>query len=375
MPAQKEIRMGQMPFHRFLEIVRGGFVGLAIGDALGVHVETCSHEEIMKATGGEGVAGYILPKQTRVKDTEDLPHGSTSDDTQLALVTSRSLARRRGFDLHDQAAALVEAYETSEFGWGGTTARAAMAFKKWRDTRGKEGRHPEHPTPPPEKEGGSAGNGPAMKIFPLAAYDLFGRYDTDEVFLAHAMDLGRMTHGDLRASIASVALGHAIAAFADAPADRFREETSARVMERAVRAEKAYRYCRPQTPAFSLYLARAFALMDDPVALREEVNAGFLAVHGVPFAIATALRHPDDFRTAVLEGVNAGHDTYTIGSMIGAMLGCRVGAGGIPGEWRDGLRGADGIIAGADALAMACYGLDPDDAKRAFPPWLKDGLH
>src|SRR5512142_3055186 len=86
----------------FLESIRGGFVGLGVGDALGVPVETLSHEAILAATGGKGVDGYIEPKQTRVKDTGNLPPGSTSDDTQLALVTSRSLCRCRGFSLRDQ---------------------------------------------------------------------------------------------------------------------------------------------------------------------------------------------------------------------------------------------------------------------------------
>lgn len=363
----------------FLDTVRGGFVGLGVGDALGVPVETLNHEAILAATGGKGVEGYIEPKQTRIKDTAGLPPGSTSDDTQLARVTARSLCRCRGFDLRDQGLALVEEFEASTFGWGGTTTEAAIAIKKWRDSGGKEGRHPECPAPPAKTDGASAGSGPAMKVFPLAVHDLLGPGADDMVFLAHAMELGMMTHGDLRASIASVALGHAIAAFARTPRSAqersFRRAIEAHVMAVVDRAEKMYVFARPQYPPFSDYLARAFALLGDPVALRTEVNASFLAVHSVPFAIATALRSPGDFRAGVLEAVNAGRDTDTVGSMVGAMIGSRVGLGGIPAEWVAGLRDKDGIVADADLLAMVMHGHDPLDAKRVIAPWLRGKTH
>lgn len=361
-----------------LDIVRGGFVGLGVGDALGVPVETMSHDAILAATSGTGVTGYLEPKQTRVKDTEGLPPGSTSDDTQLARVTSRSLVRARGFNLVDQGHALVEEFEATTFGWGGTTKAAARAIKAWRDSGGKQGRHPEHPVPAPAVDGESAGSGPAMKIFPLAAHDLLGQGSDEMRFLSDAMELGRMTHGDLRASIASVALGHAIAAFAGAHgkhAPSLREAAKAYVMHAVVRAESMYRFVRSSEPPFSAYLAKAFALLDDPVALRTEVNATFLAVHSVPFAIATALRHPDDFRAAVLEGVNAGKDTDTVGAMVGAMVGSRLGIGGIPADWLDGLRDRDVILGEADELCMVMQGIDPLDAKRVLPPWKRDSLH
>lgn len=61
---------------------------------------------------------------------------------------------------------------------------------------------------------------------------------------------------------------------------------------------------------------------------------GFHAFESCAFAIAVALRHPNDFRMAVLEAVNAGGDTDTNASMVGAIVGARVGLFGIPEEWR-----------------------------------------
>jgi ADP-ribosyl-[dinitrogen reductase] hydrolase len=364
-------------FSSFRRAVRGGFIGLAVGDALGVPAEGHSYDWIMRKTGYQGIVGYLDPKLSCVKDTQGLPVGSTSDDTQLARVTARSLIRSRGFDIEDQGRGLIEEFERTKFGWGGTTTAAAVAIKEWRDSHGEKGRHPAAPAPVPTTEHPSAGSGPAIKVFPLAAYYLIGRNPDRAAmpFLDHAMSLALMTHGDVRACVASVALGHAIAAFARLPSfatdARDKRFIATEVMRATKRAESIHRNFRPQAPPFSAYLERAFSLLDDPLMLRTEVNTGFLAVESVPFAIATALRHPDDFHAAVCEGVSAGHDTDTVGAMIGAMIGSRVGLEGIPAEWRESLLDRDAILDEADQLCKVAFDIDPDDDKRVIPEWLK----
>lgn len=373
---------------QFAKKVRGAFLAAAIGDALGVPVETYSHEDILKATGGKGVSDYLEPSMTRVKDTQGLPKGSTSDDTQLMLVTAKSIVRSNGFNLYDQGICLVEEFERSKFGWGGTTKAAAAVIKLWRDTGGAQGRGPDVPAPPPAPPHYSNGSGPAMKVLPLAAYDLFGRHEdaAEDAFLTHAMDLGMMTHGDVRAVIASVALGQAIAAFAedDPPAlaamtPQERSEAVAlrviaRTMRFVTRAEEVYRYFRPEKPRFSERLAEAISLRNEPEKLRKTINTGFAAIESVPFAIATALRHPDDLCAGLLEGINAGKDTDTIGAMIGAMLGARSGPDAIPAKWVDGLRGHDAVLSIADQLCRVAYNYVPDDYDQ-LPPWERVILH
>lgn len=376
-----------MPFADYVRAVRGGYVGLGTGDGLGVPVETRTHKEIMRLTAGKGITDYLEPSLSRIKDTQGLPKGSTSDDDQLNRCTGRSLVISRGFNIVAQGLGLVDEYEHSKFGWGGTTTAAAIAIKEWRDSVGTKGRHPGQPAPKPTKEHPSAGSGPAMKVYALAAYELIGRNTAHArmMFLDHAMSLALMTHGDVRACMASVALGYAIGAFARlpprsaapvTPQKTFAAKTAAEILVRTKHAENVYRFFRPeQTPPFSTYLEKAFALLDDSVKLRTEVNTGFLAVESVPFAIATALRHPDNFRAAICEGVNAGHDTDTVGAMIGGMVGSRVGLDGIPAEWRSGLLDHDDLVEEANQLCLTAYGLDPNDAKRVLPPWLKNKTH
>ena len=76
-------------------------------------------------------------------------------------------------------------------------------------------------------------------------------------------------------------------------------------------------------------------LLDDPIALREKIGTNCFAMESVPFAIATFLRHPTDFRAGVLEAVNAGGDMDTTASMVGAMIGANCGLSAIPDEWKN----------------------------------------
>lgn len=55
--------------------------------------------------------------------------------------------------------------------------------------------------------------------------------------------------------------------------------------------------------------------------------------HTVPVALHAWLSHPDDFRQAVQETILCGGDTDTVAAIVGAVVGSRVGAAGIPEEW------------------------------------------
>ena len=59
--------------------------------------------------------------------------------------------------------------------------------------------------------------------------------------------------------------------------------------------------------------------------------------HTVPAVIHAWLRHPDDFKTALLEIIACGGDTDMIGAILGGIIGARGGVEGIPREWIDGI--------------------------------------
>ena len=65
------------------------------------------------------------------------------------------------------------------------------------------------------------------------------------------------------------------------------------------------------------------------------------------------LGQPADFEATLVEVVSAGGDTDTNGAVAGAVMGARVGVGGIPDRWRKNLHAPEGLTELADELLAA----------------------
>ncbi len=319
------------------ERFQGCLLGLAIGDALGMPVEMMTHEEILAATDNLGVTGYLAPIQRKIGGTRKLPAGAVTDDTILSFAVARSLIACGGFSPVDQAHELVKEFQLSTLGWGRATQRGAAELKEWFDTKGLRGRHANCPAPPPEKPGADCGNGVAMKIAPLALFDAVAYGTLSEELFRETFELGLMTHGDPRASIAALAVGDVLSYTGGYPANEYSADGLRGYIDfRVTGAESLYRFYRPSADLFSERLKNARQHNGDAADLRRAVGTSCFSLESVPFAIETYLRHPRDFRAAVLEAVNAGGDTDSTASMVGAMVGANVGLSGIPPDLADG---------------------------------------
>lgn len=346
---------------RALDRIRGCLAGVAIGDALGMPVEMMTREQIMKATGHKGVQDLMAPIQTRIGGTRNLPAGATTDDTQLTLAVARSLIKCGEFNAMDQAIELVTEFHLMPFGWGRTTRDGARQLQEYLmnpPARGT-GRHPAHPAPPPAKPGQGCGNGVAMKVAPLAAHHALRR-GLPEPFLSDVMTLGLMTHGDPRASFAAAALGMILARLFTRKEPGEGPRLISKVKQLADYAaavlESRYRFFRPnEDDTLSARLERVWGSLGDPDALMTDVGTGCFALESVPYAIGVFLRHPTDFRSATLEAVNAGGDTDSTASMVGALVGANVGLSGIPADWLEGVRTVKNAVHAADRLMKSSH--------------------
>ena len=337
---------------------RGCLMGVAIGDALGMPVEMMSPDGIRAQLGPDGITGYTDVIQRKIKGTMKLLRGSTTDDTQLSLAVARSLIRCGGLDLKDQAKELADEWNLTDFGWGRATKLAALNFGTYFSSGGKEGRHWDVPTPEPAKPGESCGNGVAMKVAPLALWSAARTGFEPEPFMTDVMRLGLMTHGDPRASFAAAAVGTVIAALTRPTTSALPDDwrypcLRTYVSMLAHSLERRFAHFRPLAPTLSEKLETAFAALGNADELRTKVGTGCFSLESVPFALGTFFRHPCNFRTGVLEAVNAGGDADSTASMVGAMIGANVGLSRIPKDLVDGLRNADHILKTADLLLDA----------------------
>ncbi len=353
-----------MDERKLIDKFRGCLLGVAVGDALGMPVEIMRPEEILAATGGQGVTGYLPPQQDKSNRTQhqllgtrQLPPGAVTDDTMLSLAVARSLINCGGYDQLDQVNEFLDEFDRSTIGWGRATKDSAKAIKLWLDSGGKAGRDPTAPADPPAKPNQGCGNGVAMKIAPLALFDALKHGILSVEFLEDALRLGRTTHGDLRASFAAMAVGDVVAMMLRCepfPTHGISASMLRRSLcDRIDGEEWRHRDELPPGDSLTTKLMIMFGHLGSAEELRQNVGTGCLCLESVPFAIGVFLRHPADFRAAVLEAVNAGGDADSTASMVGAMVGANLGLGGIPPDLRDGCLVRDEVIRLADALFAA----------------------
>ncbi|MBI4143137.1 ADP-ribosylglycohydrolase family protein [Candidatus Uhrbacteria bacterium] len=336
---------------RFRDRFRGCMVGLAVGDALGMPVETMTPDEILAATDGKGVTGFLAPLQKRFHSTALLAPGQWTDDTQLSLAIARSLIRKRGFDLADIAAEHILEFHGVRRGWGGSTTRGIEELALGR-------RKPGDPILDPKAHG--LGNGVAMKVAPLALFDVLacdeGRdcelHDQHAVawFRGTVHKLASLTHRDPCAKNGAMAIAaaviHGVGIAGNEPA-KFREPHQELLTSAAAEAHwpcpthghALYDACHLATQGSELYIRHGI-LKRTQCDVRESV----------PFVLAICREHLTSFRDGVLAAVNAGGDTDSNGAMVGAILGASHGLSAIPEEWVRGLEAHGEIIALADQL-------------------------
>src|SRR3990172_11810807 len=140
------------------EKIRGMFLGIAIGDALGMPVETLTADVIAKRFGR--IMNYLRPEGHKWYNGRDA--GTWTDDTQLSLAVAESLIANGKIDMDDLAARHVAALPTAkQFGWGRSTRKSV--------TRLSQGVHWSESGKSNEPNQGM-GNGVAMKVAPIGAW-------------------------------------------------------------------------------------------------------------------------------------------------------------------------------------------------------------
>jgi ADP-ribosyl-[dinitrogen reductase] hydrolase len=309
----------------------GSLVGCAVGDALGAPFE--------------GYWEHQLPGRKALlrgfAEVEGYPRGQYTDDTQLTLATIESIVRQRGLAPADIARSIAALWKNhSVVGPGGSCTFAANAFLKTRDwtTCGA-------PV-------GQAGNGTAMRTAALGLYFL----RDPERLPAAVADVSRITHQDPR----SVAGGVAIA-------------KAAQLLATLDTIDAGY-FCNSIADAIRPYEPRfADMIQDLPTRLREDRETALHAIAWAgssipefsrpiitPFVVPTVLaalwvllRHPSSWSEAVSEVIHLGGDVDTLGAIVGALSGVKLGVAAIPVHLTSGVLGGDRI----KTLALQYYEL------------------
>ena len=264
-------------------------------------------------------------------EVEGYPRGQYTDDTQLTLATIESIVRQRDLSPADIARSIASLWKHhSVVGPGGACTFAANAFLKTGDwaTCGA-------PV-------GQAGNGTAMRTAALGLYFL----REPERLPAAVADVSRITHQDPR----SVAGGIAIA-------------KAAQLLATLETLDEGS-FCRSIADAIRPYAATFADLIEGlPLRLQEDRETALHAIAWAgaskpefsrpiitPFVVPTVLaalwvvlQHQTSWPTAVSEAIHLGGDVDTLGAIVGALSGARLGDSAIPAHLASGVLGAEQI--------------------------------
>ncbi len=297
--------------------VRGAFLGLAIGDAIGTTVEFKPPGTFEPLTDLVGGGPFRLPA------------GAWTDDTSLAACLAESLVETGGFDPADQLRRYVRWYRDGHwsstgqcFDIGGTTRAALTHFEEHGDAT-TSGATFER----------SAANGSLMRLAPVPvafAHDparavrLAGESSRTTHALPICVDACRYYGGLLVGAARGVAKPTLLA-------PRFAPAAGLWDAE-------------PLHPDVGRVADGSFWTKEPP-AIR---GTGYVidALEAALWAFAST----DDYRGCVLAAANLGDDADTTAAIAGQLAGAHYGAEGIPADWRAKLALREGLEGLADGL-------------------------
>ncbi len=294
------------------ERVRGGLLGLLIGDALGVPYEFHPPDALPPLDAIE-----MDPPPGFARAHARVPPGTWSDDGAQALCLLASLLERGCFDLGDFAERMVRwwregylAVDGRVFDIGIQTQTGLIAIL--------QGAAPERSGPAGEWDNG---NGALMRVLPLA---LWHRGDDHEL-VRDAMASSLPTHGHLRSRLCCAAYCVWARALLEGE-DGSWEAAIGRIDEALARLD----------------------LLDASVVVELEVielarapggkGSGYVVdcLHSVRGALEA-----EGFEQVVKRAIALGHDTDTTAAVAGGIAGLREGEAAIPERWRRALRGRE----------------------------------
>ncbi len=285
------------------ERARGCLSGLACGDAVGRPVEFKSARQIRERHGeviemlGQG--------------THRQPAGTITDDTEMALCIAESLVARGGFDRADVAERFVAWLESDPFDVGLMTRDAIERIREGTPPN-EAGREVWRERP----EGSNAGNGSVMRCAPHA----IAFREDDAGLVRVSRESSAITHTDPRCQWGCVLLNRTLAGLVRNETDPLGAALEG--------ADEAPEELREAVSAVQAVLEGE----RDPAALEPELSTSGYVVDALQAGLVYGLT-ADTAERAVVDAVNRGEDTDTVGTIAGALAGARFGAGALPDRW------------------------------------------
>jgi ADP-ribosylglycohydrolase len=290
------------------ERVLGCLIGCAVGDALGAPYEGLWPHQIPESQ-------YLLADFVEI---DGYPKGQYTDDTQLSVASVESIVARGDLSLPHLARSIARLWKNeSVVGPGGACTHAALTFMRTGDwtTCGAAT--------------GQAGNGTAMRTAVLGFLFL----DEQDRLPGAVADALRITHQDTR----SIAGGIGIAKAAQLQATDQADTPEVFCATIADAMDPFEHYFASQVRELPTLLGKRQREAMECIAWAGMARPEFKDPIITPFVIPTVLaslwcllQHLDSWSKAVTRALRLGGDVDTLGAIVGALAGARLGVSAIP---------------------------------------------
>ena len=298
-----------------------GIFGLAVGDALGCPVQFHTREEI-----GENPVTDMIGH-----GTFDMPAGSWTDDTSLALATMDSILQYGKLDLkavmHCYAKWLLQGEYTpfgKSYDIGHGTMDAILCFLN----NGFD------PATCGGAEANNNGNGSLMRILPTCLYLLGAGVQADSA-VRLVEQVSALTHAHPRSKLACGIYYYLVKALLETePADTVSGQSSfLQILQKGMDAAMAYYEQQPEYQHDLPFYKRCCNLTALQQIPREDIRSSGYVVDSLEASLWCAIT-TQSYEEAMLRCVNLGDDTDTIAAISGGLCGLYYGYAAIPERWR-----------------------------------------
>ena len=300
--------------------VKDGVIGLVVGDALGVPVEFCSRKELS-----------IDPVTDMIGfGTYNMPPGTWSDDSSMAIATMASIVNKKGIDYDDLMVEFLAWIENGKytqyndtFDYGPTTSHGLFNYKRGTEAIlcGGAG----------ERDNG---NGSLMRILPLA-YIPDIDYETIE-------NVSGLTHRHPRSKIACVFYIEIAKSMLvnDLTIDEHIKLAGDKIQKHYEGNEELIHFSR---------------IFNDELNDVDTISSSGYVINTFE-SVIYCLKNTDSYKDAVLKAVNLGDDTDTVGAICGGLAGIYYGYDAIPVDWIEKIPKIDKVLQLCEKYEAFCDG-------------------
>ena len=326
---QSKVLISQEEFWKSLSFqntnIKDGIIGFAVGDALGVPAEFKSRDELKR---------YPITDM-KADGTYNVPAGTWSDDTSMTLATLDSIIETQTIDANDMASKFLKWFRNAEytatnecFDIGRTTLQALAKFELQPDDASNCGGNGEYDN----------GNGSLMRILPIAYYIYYKNITDNQEIYNIIKDVSSITHA------------HEISLLGCYIYVKY-------VLELLNGKDKVQAYRNIQQQDYTLFsdysVSKYSRILRDDIANVpvDDISSSGYVVSTLE-AVYWLFLNAKDYNTTILNAVNLGDDTDTVGAILGGLLGIQYGIDSIKESWKHQLKRYDYIVSLCDKFNM-----------------------